>query len=140
MAHHVSTGRRIGVALGAVLALGAVTLLALEGGEVVTVRTHDSTGQPRDTRTWIADEGGEAWVEAASPERPFLRDLLADPSLDVWRGGRWHRCRAAVAENPGGHERIRQLLAEKYGWRDCWIGLIADTRQSLGLRIDCEDA
>jgi hypothetical protein len=45
----------------------------------------------------------------------------------VWRGGRWHRCRAAVAENPGGHEHIRELLAQKYGWRDCWIGLIADT-------------
>jgi hypothetical protein len=115
-------------------------LLALEGGEVVTVRTRDATGRVRNTRTWIADDGHEAWVEAASPERPFLRDLLADPSLDVWRRGRWHHCRAAVADNPMGHEHVRELLADKYGWRDCWIGLVADTRQSLGLRIDCDDA
>ena len=128
------------VALGAVVAFGAVTLLALEGGEVVTVRTHDAGGRTRDTRTWIADEAGGAWVEAATPERPFLRDVMADPSLDVWRRGRWHHCRAAVAENPDGHERIRRLLADKYGWRDCWIGMLADTDRSLGLRIDCEDA
>jgi hypothetical protein len=120
--------------------LGAVSLLALEGGEVVTVRTHDTAGRTRDTRTWIADEAGGAWVEAASPERPFLHDVMADPSLDLWRGGRWQHCRAAVAQNPEGHARIRRLLADKYGWKDCWIGMLADTNRSLGLRLDCEDA
>src|SRR5262245_3999529 len=134
-------GRRIvTVTLGCVVVFAGVTLLALEGGEVVTLRTHDAAGRTRDTRTWIAEEAGGAWVEAATPERPFLRDVMADPSLDVWRGGQWHRCRALVAQNPAGHERIRRLLAEKYGWKDRWIGMLADTDRSLGLRIECEDA
>ena len=44
--------------------------------------------------------------------------------------------RAYVAEvqpNPQGHQQIRRLLAEKYGWRDLWVGLLTDTSGSLGI-------
>ena len=37
-------------------------------------------------------------------------------------------------------ERVRRLLAAKYGWKDRWIGMLADTSESLGLRISCEQA
>jgi hypothetical protein len=137
----VTRGRRIALATAALpLALGAVTLLALEGGEVVVVRTLDAGGAPRETRTWIADEADGAWVEAASRERPFLYDVHADPHVELWRQGRWRRCVAVAAANPAGHERIRRLLREKYGWKDRWIALVADTRRSVAVRLACEDA
>jgi hypothetical protein len=126
--------------MGIALTLGALTLLALESGEVVIVRTRDPAGMPVETRTWIADEGGVAWIEAATPERAFLQNVLANPEIELWRGGRWRRCRAAGTSNPEGHEHIRRLLAAKYGWKDCWIGMLADTRRSLGLQVACEDA
>lgn len=126
--------------LGLGLVLGAVTLLALEGGEVVVLRTRAADGGTRDTRAWIADDADGAWVEAASPERPFVRDATATPAIELRRRGRWQRCRATVTANPAGHERIRALLAEKYGWKDRWIGRLADTRRSLALRLDCEAA
>lgn len=124
----------------AVLAFAAVTLVALEGREVVVLRTRAADGSERATRTWIADADGAAWIEAANPERPFLHDLDRAPELVLDRAGTARRCHAIVAPNPDGHARIRALLAAKYGWADRWIALVADTRRSLAVRLDCEDA
>jgi len=135
------TSRRFGNLLAAaivtVVAVGGVTLLALEGREVVVVRTHAPDGQTHATRIWVADADGVAWIEAANPERPFLHDLERDPEMQLERGGRVLRCQAAIAANPDGHRRIRELLAARYGWADCWIGLLADTRRSVAVRLDC---
>jgi len=119
------------------IAFGTVTLVALEGREVVVIETVDDAGGARRTRTWIADDAGAAWIEAATPERPFVADLRRQPSLVLERHGVRHACTAAIASNPDGHERIRRLLADRYGWADCWIALVADTHTSLGIRLDC---
>ena len=130
---------RLTLAIVAILALAfaAVTLAALEGRDVVIVRTRAADGNPHTTRTWIAEADGVAWIEAANPERPFLHDLERDPQLELQRDGSVLRCRAAIVPNPEGHERIRALLASRYGWADWWIGLIADTRRSVAVRLDC---
>ncbi len=130
--------RLIALALLATASFAAITLYALEGREVVVLRTAAEDGHDRTTRTWIADDDGAAWVEAASPERLFLHDLARDPILRLDRDGRPLRCRTTVAPNPEGHRRIRDLLAAKYGWADCWIALVADTERSLAVRLDCE--
>ncbi len=121
----------------AVVAFGAVTLLALEGREVVVLRTRAADGTARDTRTWVADEDGAMWIECANPERPFLADVRSSPAVELRRGGRWRPCEATVASEPDGHRRIRRLLAAKYGWADTWIGLLADTSRSLAIRLSC---
>ncbi len=134
----MSTMRRL--VTGAVIFVAAfamVTVVALEGREVVVLRTRAADGSEHATRTWIADADGAAWVEAANPERPFLHDLAREPTLVVDRRGRRERCRATIAQNPAGHARIRDLLAAKYGWADCWIALVADTSRSLAVRLDC---
>ena len=128
----------LGVAVALALTCGAVTLLALEGREVVVLRTRDANGGERATRTWIADADGAAWIEAANPERPFLHDLEREPTLVLDRHGRPRPCRASIASNPAGHAHIRALLAAKYGWADGWIALVADTRRSLAVRLDCD--
>jgi len=129
--------RGIALAIGLALAFGIVTLIALEGREVVVLRTRAADGTEHTIRTWVADADDATWVEAANPERPFLRDLERDPVLTLDRHGRAQHCRATVAPNPVGHTRIRDLLAAKYGWADCWIALVADTHASLGIRLDC---
>jgi hypothetical protein len=132
--------RRVVLAvLGLAVAFVVVTLGALEGREVVVLRTRAADGSARATRTWIADADGAAWVEAANPERPFLHDLERDPTVVVDRDGRAHRCRGTIAPNPDGHARIRDLLSAKYGWADRWIALVADTKRSLAVRIDCDE-
>src|SRR5512143_1743193 len=121
----------------AVRGVGVVTLAALEGNEVVVLETTDASGVARRTRTWVADENGSAWIEAANPERGFLTDLRRTPHLVLERGGMRHECTAEVAHNPDGHDRIRRLLAARYGWADCWIALLADTHDSVAIRLAC---
>jgi len=120
-----------------VVGFGVVTLAALEGKEVVVLETTDAAGAARRTRTWVADENGSAWIEAANPERGFLADLRRTPRLVLERGCARHDCTAEVAPNPEGHDRIRRLLAARYGWADCWIALLADTHASLAIRLAC---
>lgn len=132
--------RVLGLAVLGGMVFGIVTLVALEGREVVVLRTRAADGTEHTTRTWIADADGAAWVEAANPERPFLHDLGREPTLTLDRHGRPQQCRATIAPNPEGHDRIRDLLASKYGWADCWIALVADTERSLAVRLECDDA
>jgi hypothetical protein len=133
----MKAARLAAAVLGMTMTLGGTTLLALEGKEVVVVRTADASGTARRTRTWIADADGYAWIEAAHPERTFLDDLRAHPEVTLERGGGVRRCDAVVLPNPDGHARIRRLLAAKYGWADEWIGMLTDTSRSVAIRLAC---
>ena len=112
-----------------------MTLYALEGHEVVVLRTSDERGGTRETRVWIADEGGHAWIEAATPERAFYRDLLARPEAELRRGDTSARVHAVPVPGPDAHARIRALLRAKYGVADWWVGLLQDTSRSVAVRI-----
>ncbi len=127
----------LGAVLGIAIMFAAVTLLALEGREVVVLRTLDAQSQARETRTWIADEDGYAWIEAATPERPFLLQIRTNPAVELRRGSSLQHCQAVALRNPEGHQRIRRLLATKYGWADRWVGLLTDTSGSLAVRLEC---
>jgi hypothetical protein len=116
-------------------AFGAISLIALEGREVVLVRTVDEHGTVHDTRTWIAEDGEGIWIEAATPDRPFARHIARSAQAEIVRDRDVRRYAASIADNPAGHERIRALLAEKYGWADCWIGLLQDTSGSVAVRF-----
>ena len=124
----------IAAAVG-LLVFGGVTLYALEGHEVVVLHTTGEDGMPRETRVWIADEGDHAWIEAATPERVFYRDLLLRPEADIYREGRLTRVRAVPVPGLEAHARIRALLRAKYGLADWWVGLLQDTSRSVAVRI-----
>jgi hypothetical protein len=126
------------VALLVLLVVGfaAITLTALEGNEVVVVRTRDDAGGTRETRVWVAEQDGALWVEAATPERDFYRDLQARPAAELVRGGNTLRVVAHPEPGAAGHERIRGLLAAKYGWADHWVALLQDTSRSVAVRFD----
>ncbi len=129
--------RRLALGLAiAAAAFVAVTLDALEGREVVRLRTTMPEGGVRTTRTWVADADGAMWIEAANRERPFLLDLQSDPDVELVRDGRVLALRAVPVPGSPGHRKIRSLLAAKYGWADRWIGLLADTSQSVAVRLE----
>jgi hypothetical protein len=115
--------------------VGAVTLVALEGQEVVLVRTVDERGAVHDTRAWIVEDGDGIWIEAATPDRPFAKHVARAAQAEIVRGHSVRRYAASIADNPAGHARIRELLAQKYGWADCWIGLLQDTSTSVAVRF-----
>jgi hypothetical protein len=122
--------------LGAAAAFGATTLVALEGKDVAVLHTRDDTGGARRTRVWVAESDGALWVEAATPERGFYRDLLQRPEIDVEHAGRAQRMIARAEPGDAGHRRIRALLRDKYGWADRWVALLQDTSRSVAVRLD----
>ncbi len=129
--------RRGVVAVGIVaVAFGCITVLALEGTEVVRLRTTAADGSVRTTRTWIAEADGAMWIESATPERPFLLDLTARPDVELVRGNDVLRLRAVPVPGDAGHRKIRDLLAAKYGWADTWVGLLTDTSRSVAVRLE----
>lgn len=131
--------RRRHLVLVPVLVLAAfvgVTALALEGSEVAVLRTVSPAGTTRETRVWVAEHDGALWVEAATPEREFDRDLLARPAAELARGDDALRVVARPQPGAEGHALVRSLLAEKYGWADCWVGLLQDTSRSVAVRLD----
>jgi hypothetical protein len=123
--------------LVALAAFVAVTWLALEGGEVVVLRTYDSDGRAYDSRVWIADdETGAVWIEAASDEKAFYRRVERHPDVELLRDGRWMSLRAVPERGEQGHRMIRERLARKYEWRDRWVGMLADVSRSVAVRLE----
>jgi hypothetical protein len=134
---------RRGIVVGIALVLfpfATITVAALEcAGEVVVLRTFDAGGVRHDTRTWIAEEGGSAYIEAANPDRPFLARLRSHPRVEVERrNGSIERYRATIVSNPEGREHIRAGLRRRYGLADWWVGLLTDTSESIEVRLDRE--
>jgi len=134
----VSPAVRTGLVIGAMVAavIGAITFAAVEGPEVVVLSTRAPDGVVHKTRVWLADADGASWIEAANPERQFLADIRRNPSVGVERDGEMRPYLATILANPEGHDRIRRLLREKYGWADWWIQHVADTSQSVAIRLD----
>jgi hypothetical protein len=122
------------LALAAVL-FGAVTWLALEGRDVAVLRSGPPQA-PRETRVWVAQADGARWLEAATPERGWYRDVLARPEVTLVHRGAEQRLRAVPEPGPAGHARIRALLRAKYGWADAWVGLLQDTSRSIAVRLE----
>jgi hypothetical protein len=123
-------------ALAIVAGLGGVTLVALEGRDVAILHTTAVDGTPRRTRVWVADGNGALWVEAASADRPFYRDLLVQPLVELERAT--DRARFVATPVPGreAHDAIRRMLRENHGWADAWIGVLQDTSGSIAVRLD----
>ena len=123
-------------ALVTLLVLGGVTWFALEGRDVAILRTQRADGSVRETHVWIAEEGGVRFVEAATPERAWLREAQAQPAIEVVQDGATSRWRAVPEPGAEGHAKIRRLLRAKYGWADQWVTLLQDTSRSVAVRLE----
>jgi hypothetical protein len=88
---------------------------------------------------WVADENGMLFVEAATPERAWLREAQAQPEIEVVHAGATTRYRAVPEPGAPGHARIRRLLRAKYGWADQWVALLQDTSRSVAVRLEVAD-
>jgi hypothetical protein len=119
-----------------VLAFAAITWVALEAQEVISLRTRQADGGVRVTRVWVAEHDGALWLEAATPERAWYLDLLAQPQFEVERGGRRLCVVASPEPGPEGQRKIRDLLRQRYGWADRWVALLQDTSESIAVRLD----
>jgi hypothetical protein len=120
---------------GSIVAFAVTTWSALESGGVAIVETQTAEGTTRSTHVWYAEPDGELWLEAGTPENPWFLDLRQNPALVLRIAGHTTRYVAHPIQDLSGHTRIRSLMREKYGLRDRWVSLIADTSQSVAVRL-----
>jgi hypothetical protein len=125
------------VALPAALLIifGATTWWALEAGGVAIIETVAPDGSLRETHVWFVEPNGELWLEAGSPNNPWYLDVQRDSSLTLRADDLVRETAARPSEKPGDREHIRELLREKYGLRDWWVGLLVDSTQSVAVEL-----
>jgi hypothetical protein len=133
--------RKLSWGVGIVLALAAgflasVFLASEAGPEIVVLRSVDAAGATVETRLWVVDEGGSAWLRSGAPGSGWLRRIEANPRVALERGGRTTRMRAVPVRDPAVRDRIHVLMREKYGFADAWISLIRDPAGSVAVRLD----
>lgn len=131
--------RWVGFALASVLALGVATWLAGEQTEVVVLRTTDALGAAHETKLWVVDLDGTAWVRAARPERRWFQRLRERPAVELVRRGVALPYRGLEIEDPAMRARVDAAFREKYGFVDWWYGLLL-RRDPRPIRLDPANA
>ena len=119
-------------AVWAVIVLG--TYVAGEQIEVVWLRTHDESGKEWSTKLWVVDLGDVTWVRVANPRRAWYQRLLANPRVELERGGRFEPRLAIPDESPEARVAVDAAFAAKYGVVDRWYGLLA-RRDPVPIRL-----
>lgn len=134
--------RRLWIALASlvavVLLLVALIFAASEmGGEVITLRTLDADGAYVETRVWIVEDDGFAWLRSGVPISGWLARIDANPRVSVTRRGETRDYRAVpVRGDPARRDRVHALMREHYGVADAFVSLIRDAAKSVPVRLE----
>ena len=118
--------------VGVLIVVGHLAFIEI-GREVITLRTQRPDGSWNETRLWVVDDAGAAWLHSAGAK--WRERFEGDPVVELKRHGEIHRYQARAV--PGPHPRIDQLLREKYGIADRWVRFIApDGDDTMVVRLD----
>lgn len=112
---------------------GGLLLYAQEAGEVVVITTNSSEG-PEDTRLWIVDHQDSQWLRAGFEGAGWYVRMKEDPNIRMERGGQ--SADYTIVAVPEEYENINQLMADKYGWADQYIGAIFGRNDGVAIRLD----
>lgn len=120
--------------IAVVAAIVAAHLAIIEvGREVVTLRTADEDGTVLETRLWIVDVDGAAWLHSAGPA--WAERFQGSPVVEVDRDGQTGRYTAILA--PERHPEIDAALRRKYGLADRWVRFLAPcSEDTIPVRLD----
>lgn len=124
----------IGGLSGLVLLLGVSQWIASESGEVVVLTTRDAAGEPHDTRLWVVEHAGHAWLRAGAEVQGWYQRLVASPAVAVERDGATAPYTAVPV--PAERGTVNALMREKYGWADRYISLLFGRDDAVPIRLD----
>ncbi len=125
--------------LGLLVLFVTITWVALESSGVITVTTLSVNGDKRQTHVWYVKEGNRLALEAGHPDNPWVKDLSNQTTIAVAGESLDGRYTYTTDLSPEGHREIRNLMRQKYGWRDWWVDLLFDTSQSGLLELHPTD-
>ncbi len=124
------------VTVAALAFVGLIYGVSELGPEIVTVRTTNADGTTVDTRLWIVDHQDAAWLRSGMKTSGWYVRLVANPSIEVERGGTWTRMHAQPIHDPDMRDRVHALMAEKYGLADTFISALRDGEQSVPIHLE----
>ena len=124
------------VTVAALAFVGMIYAVSELGSEIVTVRTTGPGGETSETRLWIVDHQGAAWLRSGMNTSGWYVRIEANPAVEVERGGAWTHMRAEPIHDPDIRDRIHALMAEKYGVADRFISALRDGSQSVPIRLE----
>ena len=101
----------------AVIGLAGLYMAMAERVEVVVLHSHGADGD-HETRLWVVDDAGAAWLRTGATNATWLPRIRANSAIEVERGGEKHDYNAVVIFEPSAVARINQLELEKYGWSE----------------------
>jgi hypothetical protein len=105
----ILVGSAVVLSLAILYALAHWALIEI-GNEVIVLRTMEADGAWHESRLWIVDDSGYAWLHGDRRSR-WMRNLEARPIVEIVRMGKTARYRAT--QMPGPHPRIHDRLREK---------------------------
>jgi hypothetical protein len=119
-----------------VAALGALYVAMAERVGVIFLHTHDAEGD-HETRLWILDDAGAAWLRTGADNATWLPRLRTTPAIQVVRDGAVRPYTAVVVEDPATVARIDELTLAKYGWSESLLRAMSPAgRGQVAIRLD----
>jgi len=121
-----------------VLVVGMVGLYfaMAERVEVVVLHSHGADGD-HETRLWVVDDGGSAWLRTGQDNATWLPRIRANGAVEVERAGETKPYQAIVIFEPGTVARVNQRMLEKYGWSEELLRkLSSEAGGQVAIRVD----
>ena len=99
------------VGLG-LLADAAIGWFQPQGGNTAVLRTFDSSGGSKDTVLGLLDDNGQLWVESGHWFRGWYRRVVANPDVELVRGGQTAPYRATPLDTPEAVDTVTRLMGK----------------------------
>ena len=103
-------------------------------GEVVVLTTTDAAGETHETRLWIVDNGGQAWLRAGQDSAGWYARIQQNPRVELTRDGETNAFIAVP--QPAATDSINALIREKYTWGAKVIARLIPSGGKVAIRLD----
>jgi hypothetical protein len=112
--------RTLAILFGIYVLLGlsldaAIGYLQPQRQGTVVLRTFDPSGGSKDTVLGLRDDNGQLWVESGHWFRGWYKRVLANPNVELVRGGKAEPYHAVPDDSPEAVERVTRLMGKGEG-------------------------
>jgi len=133
--------RRIAIVLAVMFAVVAVVYAGMRvlfetSGEVIDLRTQGADGRAYESRLWVVDVDGQAYLRTGSDKSQWLARLRLNPQVSVTRSGVTANFIATPIDDPAIRVRVNAATAEKYGIAESILRMgVLDPEHTVAIRL-----
>ena len=113
-----------------------VVILASESGEVITIKTQDSSSEWHPTRLWVVDHAGAEWTRTGHAEKIWFARLTSHSIIELERAAERTSRRAVPISDAAVAQAVNEAFSKKYGIADRIVALSGDASKRVVIRLD----